>query len=131
MPPFRHLAALLLLSGLLAGCGSNRAELAKLAPYGAEPREPCGETTRGVSLRDIGDEVEDWSIEDARDELGPPLLVKDENGIKRAGWYDISIGQKTCGTLLTILERDKQRIVTVQDLKAHQIWQVLDGKFPE
>ena len=34
-------------------------------------------------------------------------------------------------TLLSIMERDKQRIVVVQDLKPHQIWQVLDGKFPE
>lgn len=131
MPPTRLLAAFALLAGLLAGCGSNRAELARLAPYGAEPRQPCGETTRGISLRDIGDEVEDWNIEDARDELGPPLLVKDEGGIKRAGWYDITIGQQTCGTLLSIMERGDQRIVVVQDLKPHQIWQVLDGRFPE
>src|SRR3546814_17563754 len=67
----------------------------------------------------------------ARDELGPPQLVKDDSGIKRAGWYDITIGQRTCGTLLTILERERQRIVTVQDLQSHQIWQVLDGKFPQ
>lgn len=130
MLPIRHLAVTLLLAGLLAGCGSNRAELARLAPYGAEPREPCGETTRGISLRDLGDEVEDWSIEDARDELGPPQLAKDEAGIRRAGWYDVTVGQKNCGTLLSILERDKQRIVVVQDLKPHEIWMVLDGKFP-
>lgn len=126
-----RLAPLFVLVALLAGCESDRASLARLAPYGAEPREPCGKTTRGISLRELDDDVEDWTIEDARDELGPPQLVKDDSGIRRAGWYDITIGQQTCGTLLTILERDKQRIVTVQDLKPHQIWQVLDGKFPE
>lgn len=131
MPPIRLLTVLTLMAGLLAGCGSNRAELARLAPYGAEPREACGETTRGISLRDIGDEVEDWSIADGIEELGPPQLAKDEAGIRRAGWYDITIGQQNCGTLLSILERDKQRIVVVQDLKPHQIWQVLDGRFPE
>lgn len=130
MPPIRHLAVPLILAGLLAGCGSNRAELARLAPYGAEPREPCGETTRGISLRDLDDDVEDWSIEDARDELGPPQLSRDEAGIRRAGWYDVTIGQMNCGTLLSILERDKQRIVVVQDLKPHEIWTVLDGRFP-
>ena len=36
MPPIHSFAALLLLAGLLAGCGSDRAELARLAPYGAE-----------------------------------------------------------------------------------------------
>lgn len=131
MPTVRQLAVALALAATLGGCGSDRAELARLAPYGAEPRDPCGPTTRGVSLRDIDDDVEDWSVEDAREELGPPLLVRDEAGVKRAGWYDVTIGQQTCGTLLTILERDRQRIVTVQDLKPHQIWQVLDGKFPD
>ena len=131
MPTIRLTVAVLVLAGLLTGCGPNRAELARLAPYGAEPREPCGETTRWVSLRDLGDEVEGWSVADARDELGPPQLASDEGGIKRAGWYDVTIGQKNCGTLLTILERDKQRIVTVQDLKPHEIWTVLDGKFPK
>jgi len=131
MPPIRPLAPLLTLAALLAGCESDRASLARLAPYGAEPRQPCGETTRGISLRELDDDAEDWTIEMARDELGPPQLVKDDSGIKRAGWYDITIGQRTCGTLLTILERERQRIVTVQDLKSHQIWQVLDGKFPE
>lgn len=131
MPTISRLAPMLAFAVLLAGCGSDRASLARLAPYGAEPREPCGETTRGVSLRDIDDDVEDWTIEDARDELGPPQLVKDDSGIRRAGWYDVTVGQRNCGTLLTILERDRQRIVTVQDLKPHQIWQVLDGKFPE
>lgn len=131
MPTIRLTVLLLALTGLLAGCGSNRAELARLAPYGAEPREPCGETTRGVSLRDIDDDVEDWTVEEARGELGPPQLATEESGIKRAGWYDVTIGQKNCGTLLTILERDKQRIVTVQDLKPHEIWTVLDGKFPK
>ena len=131
MPTLRLSIAILTLAGLLAGCGSDRAELARLAPYGAEPREPCGETTRGVSLRDIGDEVERWTLADAREELGAPQLASDEAGIKRAGWYDVTIGQKNCGTLLTILERDQQRIVTVQDLKPHEIWTVLDGKFPK
>ena len=131
MPTIRLTVAVLVLAGLLTGCGPNRAELARLAPYGAEPREPCGETTRGVSLRDLGDEVEGWSVADARDEHGPPQLASDEGGIKRAGWYDVTIGQKNCGTLLTILERDKQRIVTVKDLKPNEIWTVLDGKFPK
>lgn len=131
MPPIRQLTALLVLTGVLAGCGSDRAELARLAPYGAEPREPCGPTTRGVSLRDIDDDVEDWSIEEATEELGPPQLATDQAGIRRAGWYDVTIGQRNCGTLLSILERAEQRIVVVQDLKPHQIWHVLDGKFPE
>lgn len=131
MPINRLAIALLALAPLLVGCGSDRAELARLAPYGAEPREPCGETTRGVSLRDIGDEVEGWSVNEAREELGAPQLTSDEGGIKRAGWYDITLGQKNCGTLLTILERDKQRIVTVKDLKPNEIWTVLDGKFPK
>ena len=131
MPTIRHLAVALALAAGLAGCGSDRAELARLAPYGAEPRDPCGPTTRGVSLRDLDDDVEDWDIAEGRDELGPPQLVRDEGGVKRAGWYDVTIGQQTCGTLLTILERGRQRIVVVQDLKPHQIWQVLDGKFPE
>ena len=131
MPPIRSFTVLTVLAGLLAGCGSNRAELARLAPYGAEPRAACGETTRGISLRYIGDEVEDWSIADGTEELGPPQLTRDEAGIRRAGWYDVTIGRQNCGTLLSIMERDKQRIVVVQDLKPHQIWQVLDGKFPE
>lgn len=131
MPRPSLLLPLLAATALLTACGSDRASLARLAPYGAEPQEPCGETTKGVSLRDIDDGVEDWTIEEARDELGPPQLVKDEGGIRRAGWYDVTLGQRSCGTLLTIMERDKQRIVTVQELKAHQIWQVLDGRFPE
>lgn len=126
-----RLLPLLTLAVALAACESDRQSLARLAPYGAEPREPCGPTTRGISLRELDDDAEDWTIEDARDELGPPQIVKDDSGIRRAGWYDITIGQQTCGTLLTILERDRQRIVTVQDLKPHQIWQVLDGKFPD
>lgn len=130
MPPIRLLCALLL-AGLLAGCSSNRAELARLAPYGAAPREPCGPTTHGVSLRDIDDSVEDWTIEDGIRELGPPQLAKDEGGIRHAGWYDVTLGQGSCGTLLTILVRDRQRIVVVRDLDAAQIWQVLDRKFPE
>ncbi|MEQ8587636.1 MAG: hypothetical protein RLO01_15760 [Thalassobaculaceae bacterium] len=125
-------AALLLLCGsLLTACGSDREELAKLAPYGAEPRESCGETSRGVSLEDLDGDVEDWSIEEAREELGPPQLLSVEGAIRRAGWYDVVLGQKTCGTLLEILERGEQRIVTVRDLKAHEIWGVLDGKFPQ
>lgn len=131
MPPIRHLAPLLVIAALLAGCGSDRTSLARLAPYGAEPRQPCGETTRGISLRDIDDDVEDWTIADGTEELGPPQLARDEAGIRRAGWYDVTIGQQNCGTLLSILERGRQRIVTVQDLKPHQIWQVLDGRFPE
>lgn len=121
----------LLCGGLLTACGSDREELAKLAPYGAEPRESCGETSRGVSLDDLDGDVEDWSIEEAREELGPPQLLSVEGAIRRAGWYDVVLGQKTCGTLLEILERGEQRIVTVRDLKAHEIWGVLDGKFPE
>lgn len=125
-------AALLLLSGgVLAACGSDREELAKLAPYGAEPRESCGETSRGVSLDDLDGDVEEWSIEEAREELGPPQLLMVEGAIRRAGWYDIVLGQQTCGTLLEILERGDQRIVTVRDLKSHEIWGVLDGKFPQ
>ncbi|WP_420562589.1 hypothetical protein [Thalassobaculum sp.] len=125
-------AALLLLSGgVLAACGSDREELAKLAPYGAEPRESCGETSRGVSLEDLDGDVEEWSIEEAREELGPPQLLMVEGAIRRAGWYDIVLGQQTCGTLLEILERGDQRIVTVRDLKSHEIWGVLDGKFPQ
>ena len=127
----RSAALLLLCGGLLASCGSDREELAKLAPYGAEPRETCGETSRGVSLEDLDDDVEDWSIEEAREELGPPQLLSVEGAIRRAGWYDIVLGQKTCGTLLEILERGDQRIVTVRDLKSHEIWSTLDGKFPE
>src|SRR3546814_10519362 len=50
MPPIRRLAPLLTLAALLAGCESDRASLARLAPYGAEPRQPCGETTRGISI---------------------------------------------------------------------------------
>ena len=125
-------AALLLLSGgVLAACGSDREELAKLAPYGAEPRESCGETSRGVSLEDLDGDVEEWSIEEAREELGPPQLLMVEGAIRRAGWYDVVLGQQTCGTLLEILERGDQRIVTVRDLKSHEIWGVLDGKFPQ
>lgn len=125
-------AALLLLSGgVLAACGSDREELAKLAPYGAEPRESCGETSRGVSLEDLDGDVEEWSIEEAREELGPPQLLLVEGAIRRAGWYDVVLGQQTCGTLLEILERGDQRIVTVRDLKSHEIWGVLDGKFPQ
>ena len=128
----RSVAVLLLCGGALAACGSsNREELAKLAPYGAEPRESCGETSRGVSLEDLDDDVEDWDIEETRDELGPPQLLSVEGAIRRAGWYDVVLGQKTCGTLLEILERGDQRIVTVRDLKSHEIWGVLDGKFPE
>lgn len=125
-------ATLTLLCGvLLTACGSDREELAKLAPYGAEPRESCGETSRGVSLDDLDGDVEDWSIEEAREELGPPQLLSVEGAIRRAGWYDVVLGQKTCGTLLEILERGEQRIVTVRDLKAHEIWGVLDGRFPQ
>jgi len=131
MPSFRSVAALALCAGLLAACGSDREELARLAPYGAEPQEKCGETSRGISLEDLDDDVEDWTIEEARDELGPPQLVSTDGAIRRAGWYDVTLGQKTCGTLLEILERGEQRIVTVRDLKAHEIWGVLDGKFPE
>lgn len=127
----RTAALLFFCIGLLAACGSDREELAKLAPFGAEPRESCGETSRGVSLEDLDGDVEDWSIEEARDELGPPLLLSTEGAIRRAGWYDVVLGQKTCGTLLEILERGDQRIVTVRDLKAHEIWGVLDGKFPK
>lgn len=130
--PTPRLAILLLISaGLLAGCGSDRRELAKLAPYGAEPQEPCGETSRGVSLRDLDDDVEDWTIEDARDELGAPQIVAETGAVRRAAWYDITLGQKTCGTMLEILERGEQRIVTVRDLKSHEIWRALDGKLPE
>jgi hypothetical protein len=124
-------AVLLLCGGLLAGCGSGREDLAKLAPYGAEPRESCGETSRGVSLEDLDGDVEDWSIEEAREELGPPQLLSIDGAIRRAGWYDVVLGKKTCGTLLEILERGDQRIVTVRDLKSHEIWGVLDGKFPQ
>ncbi|WPZ36284.1 hypothetical protein T8K17_09050 [Thalassobaculum sp. OXR-137] len=128
----RSAALLLLCGGVLAACGSsNREELAKFAPYGAEPQESCGETSRGVSLEDLDDDVEDWDIEEAREELGPPQLLSVEGAIRRAGWYDVVLGQKTCGTLLEILERGDQRIVTVRDLKSHEIWGVLDGKFPE
>ena len=35
------------------------------------------------------------------------------------------------GKSILILERGDQRIVTVRDLKSHEIWGVLDGKFPE
>ncbi|MFX4220718.1 MAG: hypothetical protein ACMVO3_06815 [Thalassobaculum sp.] len=127
----RTAVLLTLCGGLLVACGSDREELAKLAPYGAEPRESCGETTRGVSLEDLDGDVEDWSIEDAREELGPPQLLSVEGAIRRAGWYDVVLGRQTCGTLLEILERGEQRIVTVRDLKAHEIWGVLDGRFPE
>lgn len=131
MPRIRTAAALLFCAGLLAACGSDREELAKLAPYGAEPQEKCGETTRGISLEDLDGDVEDWSIDDAREELGPPQMISRDGAIRRAGWYDITLGKKTCGTLLEILERGDQRIVTVRDLKNHEIWSVLDGKFPE
>lgn len=128
----RASALLLLCGGLLSACGSSdRQELAKLAPYGAEPRETCGETSRGVSLEDLDGDVEDWTIEEAREELGPPQLLTTEGAVRRAGWYDVTLGKQTCGTLLEILERGEQRIVTVRDLKSHEIWGVLDGKFPQ
>jgi hypothetical protein len=132
MPTARKTAALLVFcAALLAACGSDRAELAKLAPYGAAPRDKCGETTHGVTLEDLDDDVEDWTVEEAREELGPPHLLTIQSAIRRAGWYDITLGKQTCGTLLEILERGDQRIVTVRDLKSHEIWGVLDGKFPE
>ncbi|MDF1791425.1 MAG: hypothetical protein P1U88_05910 [Thalassobaculaceae bacterium] len=127
----RSAAMLLLCGGLLTACGSDREELAKLAPYGAEPREACGETSRGISLEDLDGDVEDWSIDEAREELGPPQLLTIDGAIRRAGWYDVTLGKQTCGTLLEILERGDQRIVTVRDLKSHEIWGVLDGKFPK
>lgn len=127
----RATALLLFCGGLLTACGADREELAELAPYGAEPRESCGETSRGVSLEDLDGDVKDWSIEEAREELGPPQLLSVDGAIRRAGWYDVVLGKQTCGTLLEILERGDQRIVTVRDLKSHEIWGVLDGKFPQ
>ena len=115
---------------MLVACGPDRAELARLAPLDAAPRAPCGETTHGVSLADLDVDVEDWTIDGARSELGTPQLIDRQGPIIRAGWYDISLGQKNCGTLLTIRELGDQRIVTVEDLKPDQIWLVLDRRFP-
>lgn len=117
-------------AALLAGCSTGPEQLAKLAPFGQAPREACGETTQGVSFEDLDDGVEDWTIQDATEELGPAPLADVVGGIKRAGWYDIHLGQVNCGTLLIIMERGEQNIVTVRDLSASEIWEVLGGRFP-
>lgn len=116
---------------MVSACGSSPdTELAALKPYGTERLEGCGPTTHGVELRDLDDDIEDWTIEEATDALGPPLLADRIGGIKRAGWYDVTLGQANCGVLLVILERNERAIVTVRGLKGQQIWDVLGGQFP-
>ncbi|MCR9174480.1 MAG: hypothetical protein NXI19_00580 [Alphaproteobacteria bacterium] len=116
---------------MVSACGSSPdTELAALKPYGTERLEGCGPTTHGVELRDLDDDIEDWSIEDATDDLGAPQLADRIGGIKRAGWYDVTLGQANCGVLLVILERNERAIVTVRGLKGQQIWDVLGGQFP-
>lgn len=129
--PILSALALACLLPVLAACGSNPdKELAALKPYGSGTLESCGKTTHGIELRELDDDVEDWSIEEASDELGPPILADEIGGIRRAGWYDITLGQANCGMMLIILERKEQKIVTVRDLKGQQIWDALNSRFP-
>jgi hypothetical protein len=117
---------------LVSACSSNPdRELAALKPYGSERLEGCGPTTHGIELRGLDDDIEEWSIEDATDDLGAPQLADRIGGIKRAGWYDVTMGQANCGILLVILERNERAIVTVRGLKGQQIWDVLGGQFPD
>ena len=116
---------------LVSACSNNPdTELAALKPYGTERLEGCGPTTHGIELRGLDDGIEDWNIEDATDDLGAPQLADRIGGIKRAGWYDITLGQANCGVLLVILERNERAIVTVRGLKGQEIWDVLGGQFP-
>lgn len=129
--PILSALALACLLPVLAACGGNPdKELAALKPYGSGTLASCGETTHGIELRDLDDDIEDWTIEEATDALGPPLLADRIGGIKRAGWYDVTLAQASCGMMLVILERNEQTIVTVRDLKGQQIWDVLGGQFP-
>jgi len=130
-PSPRLLLALPVLGLLLASCSSNPDEsLAALKPYGSESLESCGDTTHGVELRNLDDDIEDWTIEEATDELGPPLIASNVGDVKRAGWYDVTIGKANCGMLLEILERRERSIVTVRGLRGIEIWKVLGGEFP-
>ena len=119
------------LTALVSACSSNPdEELAALKPYGSETLKSCGDTTHGIELRDLDDDIEDWSIEDATDELGPPLISGNLGDVKRAGWYDVTLGQATCGMILEILERRESSIVTVRGLRGNEVWDVLGGNFP-
>lgn len=119
-------------AALFHGCsGSPDRELAEFREFGTPSLEACGETTHGIELRGLDDDIADWTITEATQELGPAQLADvTRDGVRRAGWYDVTVGQANCGMLLTILERKDQSIVTVRGLTSSEIWKVLGGRFP-
>jgi hypothetical protein len=117
---------------LFAACsGSPDRELAEFREFGTPSLEACGGTTHGIELRGLDDDIADWTIAEATEELGPAQLADvTRDGVRRAGWYDVTVGKANCGMLLTILERKDQSIVMVRGLTSAEIWKVLGGRFP-